>query len=380
MLFSTIALLASVGLFQAVVDPHGNLGTGLDTLAPWRSHFGRVAKARQLAEQAFDLVILGTSRSLNGIDPGLEAWGDRRVFNAAVVGTNMFEIERVGSFVLDSHPPRELLIEASLLAFGKRRTTARDFASSAFNPERESLEALLTNIFGWESLRESARLVRKWLRGAPEELVPRTDGLRQRIGDPASTRELFALVLRNFATDPDTYGAFEFGPDRVELLESLIERASAAGIGVTLYTPPVHALQMETLRLLGLQPDMDRMRRELARIADRFGGSGVNYWDFTGFTGPTVEPLPQGGPDPMRWYFDSSHFRPRLGAVVVRRMFGATDGTQDADDGALSMGTRLDLGNVEVHLLRQERDHAAWAADHPEELRWLRGLLDGALP
>ncbi len=363
--------LVAIAATQLVVDPRGNFGTGADVFGPWRAQFGRVAKARQLEQQSYDLVILGTSRSLNGIDPSLEAWSSRDVFNASLVGTNFWETRLIFDYVLGRNAPSELLIEVSLLSFGSQRTTSRDFEGSAFNPDRERLEARLADTLGYESLHLALSVGRRWLTAQPKEFVPRRDGMRMRVGNPKSTRDLFATVLSSFARDPSTYAGFSFGADRLNMLEEMLELASSAGIKVTLFTPPVHALQLQAIQSLGLQADYDHMRREVAQLAGKPRQARVVYWDFTGWTGPRNEDVPNAGDAPMEWYFDSSHFRPSLGARLVREMFGNGLGNPVTPE----LGLRLTPENSAEHLGRQEQERSDWQRDHPEELEWLADQL-----
>ncbi|MFT5291124.1 MAG: hypothetical protein ACI8QS_001656 [Planctomycetota bacterium] len=364
--------LVAITTIQLVVDPRGNIGTGADAFGPWRAHFGRVAKARQLGQHTYDLVILGTSRSLNGIDPSLDTWGSRKVYNASLVGTNLWETRLVFDHVLERNSPRELLIELSLISFGSKRMTSRDFPESAFNPDRERLESRLSDTLGYGSLHLALLVGSRWLTGQAREFVPREDGMRMRVGDPKSTRDLFATVLTSFAKDPNTYAGFSFGADRLGMLEEMLELASSAGIKVTLFTPPVHALQLQAIRSLGLQEDYDHMRREVANLASQPRPISVDYWDFTGWTGPRAEDIPSADDAPMEWYFDSSHFRPALGRQVVEEMFG--DGPKSPD--TLRLGLRLTPENLAEHFLGQENARLNWQREHRAEIQWLAAQFE----
>jgi hypothetical protein len=53
------------------------------------------------------------------------------------------------------------------------------------------------------------------------------------------------------------------------------------------------------------------------------GGGAVPLWDFSDYSEWTTEPVPASGDrkTPTRWYWEPTHFKKALGALMVRRMF-----------------------------------------------------------
>jgi hypothetical protein len=137
---------------------------------------------------------------------------------------------------------------------------------------------------------------------------------------------------------------------------------------------PVHAVQLETLRIAGLWPTFEQWKRDVVGLAEKGPGPAIPVWDFTGYEGPPAEPVP---PDDdrasrMKWFFECSHFTEALGDRVLSRvLLPAERGTEDD-----SFGARLESGSLEAHLDRIRQDREGYASAFPHEVRRVQRVRD----
>jgi hypothetical protein len=154
----------------------------------------------------------------------------------------------------------------------------------------------------------------------------------------------------------------------------MVRTCRADGIKLIVFIPPVHALQLETIRVAGHALEFEQWKRDLVRIlAEEGASSSVPLWDFTGFIGFVTERVPAEGDHTarMKWYLEVSHFTPALGDLVTRRLLGGDEseaGTQS------DFGVRLLPTNIDDHLAKQRSARELYAKANPEEIAWLDKL------
>jgi len=369
----TLAGLAALAGLNVLIDPLGAYpALSLKPLAKYRGHLtSRTAKAEMIARGDCEVLLLGSSRVLVGLPVNHPAYGTDRVFNLGLNETTLTETAAVLDFALQRNRIKRVLLGADFLLFSDVRGNSPGFENSRFNPDLNFLEYHFKNLLGSQITESSWSLLRQWLRGKPP--APGEHGfLPKSVPRGQSQRDLFAARIRGFLTDPETYGGFHYSQQRLDVFRRMVRRCREEKIELAVFIPPVHALQMETVRAAGLWPTFERWKGDLSRILAEEGAAGsVPLWDFTGFTGDVAEPVPPAVDTVtrMKWYLESSHFTPALGERVVARVLQDGDSVND-----LAFGVRLAADNMEEHLTRLRADRAAYAASHPDEIRWLEQL------
>lgn len=372
----TVAALVALAGLQLVVDPLAVHGTGLERFAPWRSLHFRGAKGEALARGGYEAIILGTSRAMAGFDPQHPAWQGRRVYDASLDGTNLWELERQWRVADTWNDPDVLLIETSLLAFGAARTGSADFADSRLPTGSVRVDTRLGWLFGTRVLALAAQVVRQSATGSLPRRSVRPDGHREYRESPESNRALFeGLLVSNFLVSTETYNGFTYAPDRVAALERIVMGARAQGIRVILVIPPVHAVQFEVLERMGCGDDLVRLRADLVDLVHRANadtaGPAVRVWDFMGWTGAVAEPISGDDEPPMAGFYESSHFTADLGGVVLDRVLGGPD---RCDAACAQFGVDLAEVDLGAHAARLVDGRRAWLDAHPAEVEWLDAL------
>ncbi len=327
--------LLLVAAVNAVVDPYGIVGTtpirGLTAEKPsWGRGGARLAKSLALARQAYEVIILGTSRAEVGIAPDSPVLGGKSAFNAALPGTNMVEIGQVADFVVRHQHPEMVVMDVDLLAFSTRRPSSSDFDVSLFvdKPALARAYDYLVRLLSYQTLEDSFDTLEFNLKGRKSRARP-NGFLDQDLRTKRVThRRLFDEVLSgNFLVLPESYAGFEYGQDHVVAFERAIDQLAAHGVRVLLFIAPVHARQLEAMRVMGLFEVFERWKRDLTRIVFEVNArrrtNPIRLWDFSGYNSITTEDVPARGDDRrMRWYWESSHFVRPAGDLVLKRMLG----------------------------------------------------------
>jgi hypothetical protein len=91
----------------------------------------------------------------------------------------------------------------------------------------------------------------------------------------------------------------------------------------------------------------------------------VELWDFSLFNEITCEPLPAEGTRPMRYFFDSAHFTPEFGRVILDEVLKGTP----------QFGVRLDQVEIESHLAVLRADLQQFRIANPAVVADVRATL-----
>ena len=375
-------ILAS-GIINVVIDPNGYFDLvdlpRINIEKPEKS-YGRVIKSIEICRDEYDTIIFGTSRIYTGIDPHSRWFEGSTVYNLGLLGTNMYEIHKVAMYVQRCQTLGRILLGIDFLAFTTRRTTRRDFARSAFAGGL-SLNTYLRQIISGQSVIDSAKTVWSNLRDGGDGRKP--NGFEQRTGRVINYRRAFRKTLKSFMTNRETYGDFEYGRNRVDLLREIALAYADAGAEVYVFIPPVHAKQLEALRLLGLYETFEQWKRDVVDVVASVnrrvpGPRAVRFWDFTGYNSISTEAVPAAGSrNQMRWFYESSHFKPETGDLVLMRMLRPEASRDVVPD---DFGVILTEENLERHLAATRRAQEAYRLSQPGEVEEVAKLVEATAP
>jgi hypothetical protein len=141
----------------------------------------------------------------------------------------------------------------------------------------------------------------------------------------------------------------------IDVVAGIIALARAHDVKLTLVIAPHHVDALEFYWRAGLWPRVEQLKRELAAVAADPAeglGSEVVLWDFLDYSAFNSEPVPPAGDrhTATRWFWEPTHFKKRLGDIMVERMSG-----QDAP----LYGATLSPGNVDERNARVRADRRA---------------------
>lgn len=344
-----------VGGLNVTVDPYGLFGLmevrGINAGKPARDG-SRTLKSLQLRLNQYDVIVLGTSRVQLGIDPASPAFAGARAFNLGLVNINMREVEGVVRYMLRHQDPETVMIGLDLISFDANRALNEDYAESGFGGA-SLLQLYVPRILSSRAFRDSFATLAYNIAGASQPSFDATGALERPDDKRYDHREAFRHMIGYYAKW-DFYTDFAYGADNVRALRRAVMQLTERKITVYLFFSPVHASQLEIMRLMGLYDDFERAKRDLvAMVAELNTRDRVQLWDFSGYNSVTLERLPAAqSPEQMRWYWEQAHYTRVTGDLVLTRMLGREDrlGGVPAD-----FGVRLDSENIEAHLAQMRR-------------------------
>jgi hypothetical protein len=378
-LLTFAALLVAVAVFCIFIDPYGIFG------APRLPHLTAIkpaAAARLRLSKAFGVelahpatLVIGSSVTNLGIDPEAASWAPdhRPVFNLGIDGATLDLQQKFLLHALcTTHPKRVVIVSAFedsmpvWPAFGD--TTAlelrvgedgRPNPNFALGHLKDLASATLSFRALFDSASTLARQSGAWLnyqteRGfeihSPEEEYATLQGSGAAIAK--MDREMAARILM-WRREP-TWS--------LEPLRVMIQAAQEAGADVAVVIPPVYADLLELRRQLGLSKNVQAWRAELMHIVDAAGPGHVALWDFDGLSPYTTDRPPEHGDmaDSGRWFWDSAHFSPALGALMIQRI--------ETGEGPTDLGARLDSANLAENAQTFAVAQRAWVKAHPDDV------------
>ncbi len=372
-LLATLAVtLVSIAGVNALVDPFGVFPTfAAAGMRDFESKRGsRTAKAADLARGGYGVVFFGSSRTETGFDPRLDFIPDQPGHNAALAGTSMWELVRVYRHAAANNPVRTAVFALDFFMFAQGRGEFDDFLSSRFNPHRGEPAHTLDLLLSQRALAATITSIRAALSGNASNY----DDAGFRAGGIVETMrtsvEISRARIRGFRSG--IFADYIFDEDAFNEFAEIVAARYSDGLTTIILVPPIHALHLELIRDAGLWEEFEQFKRRLARLARKSdSGGGVFVHDFTGYSRFTTEPLPLDDPGrPMRWHWETSHFRAELGEIALRIVFGA-----DAVEAGSTFGRPLDTATIEEHLAQIRHDRDAWAGSAAADLAWFAEVV-----
>jgi hypothetical protein len=368
-----IVALAGLATFNALVDPIGAYPTlHLRKLQAARNPnlSSRVSKAELVAHGDCDVLLLGSSRVQLGLPVHHPGFATDRVYNVGLDGTSLPEMSAVLDFALNHNHLKQVVFSPDFEFFSDRGVFPSDFDRSRFNPRLNLIEYHARNLLSGDATRASWQLLhhpRRSNLGASAErgLIPRP------IPRQFAQRAGFACRISSRLAVPQLYGDFHYSSQRMELFRTMVQRCRDRGVQLIIFFPPVHALELETIRTADLWPVFEKWETDMTALISK-ENKAVPIWDFSGYTGPRAEAIPPPGNTivRMKWYVDSNHFTPELGQLVLDRMFTPSADAESED----AFGVRLTPTNMQNHLRHLEAEREVYASTHADEELWLAGV------
>lgn len=362
----SVLLLGSTALFNWLVDPFGAYrGPFTAALAEHKDLVdSRTGKAELARHFAGSTAIIGSSRARMAYDPESPVIPDGPGCNLALGGTNFFELHCVLRHTMQNPRIRRILLILDFQQFADGRTTNSDFDVSRFNPDLSPFKYHCNLLLGRRSTSNSFETLGRTLIDAPAEYTPLGFERPETSRHYLRVNNLVDKCLYRAMTNRQTLWGFRYSRERLYMLRSVVRDCDARGIELVLVIHPLHALQMEAIRCVGLWDAFEQWKHDVVAIVEDETAGRTALWDFTGYSRYNCEQLPgfvPGAPLEGRWYWEPSHCRSTLGQEVLRRLFGHPE----VDP---SFGVRLTSANLPQHLVRIRRERMDWMAGHPAEL------------
>lgn len=366
---------AVVAAVNYVVDPHYVFASperrGLNIRKKSVEDTIRQFRSTHLASGDFDGLILGSSRPHRGLRPDHPVLANHRVYNACLPGTNMSELATVFEHAVRHQDLDVVVFGLDILMFGTRRPVRQDFEDSAF--VRPLPVVYLRNLLSLPALLQARRVVKDNMEEPDRPPDVRRDGLRlvQETGRRTRREAFDRKLAHSYLVSPATYPGFEFSPQRLEEFRGVVRLALERGIRLELVIDPVHARQLEAMRVTGIGDAVEQWKRDLVAVVAEENArrsadaSAVRLWDFATYNSVTSETVPPAGDSSiMRWWFESSHYTVEAGDLVLEVLFSDPRPTHVP----AGFGVLLIPEDVEEHLAADRAAREVYAREFAFEV------------
>lgn len=374
-----------------IVDPFDIYGTPkikhFNLIKPSAGDSPRLSEIINVLRKRPEYLIIGTSREDSGIDPKHLVFNGHSVFNAAISSQPFLESKEILDSLSKRGEPPKIIVFGLLFelanVFGN--PLPADYSQENFNPSRPY--KLLLSL---STLKSSAKTIVKNLAGnssakendgfrAPEEWVKQLlIGQHKAFKDNERHYSLdnhFPMPACKNALIGDTKNGTTLTP--MEEVRDAVAIAYRMKSDMRLFVGPSHARQWETIQASGLWGQFEDWKRMVVEIVEseavKAKARPFQVWDFSGYNTITTEPIPATGDKTtrMRYYYESSHYTPAAGDLVLDRIFNyhAPDRTVPDDFGVL-----LTSQNLESHLagIRADREH--YRQTHPDDIAEIEAM------
>ncbi|NYE60111.1 hypothetical protein FHW58_001263 [Duganella sp. 1224] len=332
---------------------------GREKLSPW-------GKTYALARFRPQVLYIGNSRTELGLPVRTAVFGPQRVFNAALSGASLGDAAAMLRHAAAVSPLRTVVWGIDAPSFSMEIGNT-DFDRALVAADRYYLVRRglinLKRALSVDMTLDSMRVLRGTFGHICQSslaLYGQRDGrcVQDRIDSLGGTAAAIVPRVRDFAR-----GA---GPTEDAMRELTIRVVSVcrAGVRLRLYVNPTHAMTSDALYWAGKWAALEAWQARLAALADRQRRQGcdVRVFDFSGFNAVTTEPPPQvSGKHEMLNYWETSHYRTRVGEMILARLFGDGD-----------FGVELTPATLAPHQAAQRAARDRYHQLHPVETALVR--------
>ena len=378
--------------FNWLVDPYSLFGTpriaGFNANKVDFVEHLRLTNVYSVKRIKPDALIIGTSRAGRGLSPLHPGWRDLHCYNLSMPAMYMPEALRYIRYANAVHPLKRVVLGLDFRSFHFQAEGSDDAWLDAHlsvswdgSPQANLFTALLpdlaASLLSSDALLDSLRTVRfqSW-----QNMTLTEQGLWLSLTDRYDHAKSFDAYTRNTLHRYAEYASQPFDMQQaLAPFREILQLAHRHGIGLYLVISPSHAWHWETLRLAGLLPRFEDIKRELVAsnllVAAEMGRRPFPLWDFSGFHFLASEPVPTASGPAMHWFWDPVHFKLAMGDLVLDRVFDHNPQQLPGD-----FGLRLDSTDMEHHLAVWREGEEAWRVTHPAEVRQLEFIYRATIP
>lgn len=381
-----IALLVSLATVNVLIDPYVIFDmpriAGLNARKPAVRTQQPLMKAEEVVREKPRTVLLGSSRVDIGLDATYTAWSPefRPVYNLALPGGSPYTALRYLQHVVAEKPPAvvmlgldfEYFLSKDLLAARWQLPDSEEARLAVdddgrLNEKRRWRRArdLFNGAVSFDALMDSASTLYANVTGESHDIASGSwlTNAKHMWGAPVPSAYFIAMNLLALGAKGSAEDARV-----VDDVKAILDLCSQHGIRAVLFINPVHADDLETIDLLGYWTLFEDWKRQMLALAgdgsERNPYAAVQIWDFTGYGRYTTEPVCEGACE-LTWFWDSFHYTPALGNLVIRALNGV-----DSE----GFGTLLKPENIEAHLLSIREQQRAYRENNPGASKRVLGL------
>ncbi|MGK7931297.1 MAG: hypothetical protein AB4041_07675 [Microcystaceae cyanobacterium] len=368
LLLTTIfTILSAVVGINWLVDPYGIFKTpkiqGFNQDKPQRADNDRLFKTADIIHVRPKTILLGSSRMRQGIDPdssSLKKNTTSPIYNLGLNGSNIYELRKYLEHTLVNNPDlKQVVIGIDFFMFNENQELQAAFDKERLEKTYIIPKDLLNTLLSLTAVSDSKETLRSsWKsRQKTQDLNQQDNGFspykNPKLKDQEWRFKNAVSVYFNFHHD------YELSPELIGEFEKIVNICQENNIDLKVFISPSHGIQWESIAATQRWDSFEKWKREMVKLHP--------VWDFSGYNSITTETLSQD--NLMKNYTDSSHYTPKVGNLVLNRIFEENQSTIPDDFGIL-----LTQDNIEQQLSQIRSDRKIWQENHPQEVQLVKDI------
>jgi hypothetical protein len=349
---SVALLLALFFAVTFVIDPYGVsplrlAWPGINTVKPKRLAIDRLIKPYEVWRDQPRTVFLGTSRFHEGIDPGV--LGGTRfapAYNASMPGVTLAEMAaQVEQFFRLDGKLRAVFVELFFYNFVSDQPVPPPKSLPAL--VRDMTEDLAPLFLGASAIPDSLQTLFVNLAGRPAATIAPT-GQWVPAANARFTFHEDAAIAYYVSEHTTRLKGMTLAPQAFTALDRIVALCREHGAKLVLMIAPSHPWDEYRFWSFGQWPLMDEWVRLLSTYP--------NVLSFAQYNAAVAEPVTPN----MAYWYDTLHFNPRLGQLLLRAFLGAADANSPAN-----LMRAVTPATVEDVLREHRAEMSRWISENP---------------
>ncbi|WP_222426879.1 DUF1574 domain-containing protein [Hyella patelloides] len=350
----------SVGLFNWLIDPQDIFKSPnywkINHEKINKDNNDRLFKAVDIIRLQPENIIMGSSRTKQGIDPESSALGkEQNFYNLAINGPNFYEARRYIEHAIHNQPElKEIILGVDFFMFNQDLENQPTFNSSRLEKNHLIFDDAVKNLFSLDVVNNSLETI-KASQNSPDTVDDDygDDGfMPNRNFNNGQTIWRFNQSIKLYFS---LHSNYQFSESYWNDFKQIVQLCRENNIELKVFLSPAHATQWESIYTTKRWDVFEQWKRELVKI--------IPVWDFSGYNSITTEPIAKY----MDNYVDSSHYTPEIGNLILQRMLD-----KQTDEIPQDFGTIINQENIEQHLANIKSDRQKWLKNNPEEVDLVR--------
>lgn len=349
-----------LGLVNSLVDPYHVIKSPViprfnESKPEMFSHV-RLYKAFEVVQFKPEVILLGNSRTEWGLNPQHPILNKYRTYNLGFSGANMQEVLQYFNHAISNQKDLKIaVIGLDFIMFDEEFYVPDYSAQNILEKKRINYQEFIKVIFSLDALKSSYKTIKQniYLNYPDHRVFRGMAKIDLRRPTPGSYDNFTQWIRAGIKLYPN----FKLSSDKLADFRRLVEICRQNGIELKIFISPIHATQIEAIRVSGKWSIFEQWKRNLVNIAP--------VWDFSGYNSVTTEAVSTK----MKNYIDSSHYREEIGNLILARLFADTNKNYPQDFGSL-----VTPENIESHLNDIRNAQQIWIEKHPEEVNLVQDV------
>lgn len=366
-------LLISVLNFVIDGDSSRHL-PGEPSIFPRSTNHSALSKLHYLSMEKPEVIYFGSSRTEIGLPADPELVGGRTVYNAGLSANTLGNTLPLIRHVLAISEPKAIVLGVDFVSFLPQPSALSNLDMSLLSSgiTEYRFKRLFHDIKRTVTIETTANSIHSLsalFAGKPYDEIDSPASIGGQASDAEMERltrgrgknvRAFQRKLQFAAGQPPSWETIDSG---LRMLDDFVASVCQSKVAIRIYTNPRHALAEQMLDQNGAWPQVELWKGTLGEIATRYQPQcDIKVYDFSGYNSITTEPAVHLTPTKgLNHYWEASHYKGLVGAMILRRLFATDASTLPLDFGREL--TKETVNEVNVQVRREQKNYFATHAN-----------------